>query len=43
VQMFSANSPHWLNSVNNNIATNGVPAEYCPIRRSEQSARPIQQ
>jgi hypothetical protein len=24
VQMFSANSPHWLNSVNNNKATNGV-------------------
>jgi hypothetical protein len=24
VQMFSANSPHWLNSVNNNIITNGV-------------------
>jgi hypothetical protein len=24
VQMFSANSPHWLNSVNNNITTNGV-------------------
>jgi hypothetical protein len=24
VQMFSANSPHWLNSVNNNIKTNGV-------------------
>jgi hypothetical protein len=24
VQMFSANSPHWLNSANNNIVTNGV-------------------
>src|SRR5262249_40197271 len=24
VQMFSANSPDWLNSVNNNITTNGV-------------------
>jgi hypothetical protein len=24
VQMFSANSPNWLNSVNNNIATNGI-------------------
>jgi len=24
VQMFSANSPHWLNSVNKNITTNGV-------------------
>jgi hypothetical protein len=24
VQMFSANSPNWLNSVNNNIVTNGI-------------------
>jgi hypothetical protein len=24
VQMFSANSPNWLNSVNNNVGTNGV-------------------
>jgi hypothetical protein len=24
VQMFSANSPNWINSVNNNIATNGI-------------------
>jgi hypothetical protein len=24
VQMFSANSPNWLNSVNNNVTTNGI-------------------
>ena len=37
VQMFSANSPHWLNGVNNRLANTAI------VHRGEQSPRPLQQ
>src|SRR5712671_4763322 len=39
VQMFSANSPHWLNAINNP----GARREHQTVHRSEQSPRPLQQ